>query len=405
MTNLDTAYINARVCTLNENSEIVVDEDSFIAIKNKKIVKIDKMQNFKTFNSNKVIDVENRLVSTSLIDCHTHLVYAKSRSNEFEKRLNGYTYAQIAKEGGGIVSSIKSIRESSFDVIYKSSEKRLVSLIKEGVTTIEIKTGYGLDTKSEIKMLEVMKKLEENYPIHIEKTFLAAHAVPNEYKNDSVAYINYICETMFDEVYKTGLINAVDAYCEHLAFSTQQIEKVFKKAQSLGLKVKLHAEQFSSMGATTLACKYKALSVDHLEFTEEEDIKRMKESNTVAVLLPGAYYFLRETQMPKIELFRKYKVPIAIASDLNPGTSALCSLQLMMNMSAVIFSLNVNETFLSVTKHAALALGLQNSKGELKVGFDADFCVWDVDYIRDLVCSFRPTALHYSVFQGEKVNV
>lgn len=405
MTGFDTAYINARVCTLNEKNEIVINEDSFIAVKNKKIMQIDKMQNFKIVNSNKVIDIKNRLVSTSLIDCHTHLVYAKSRSNEFEKRLNGDTYAQIAEEGGGIVSSIKSIRESSFDEIYKSSEKRLKALIKEGVTTIEIKTGYGLDTKSEIKMLEVMKKLEENYPIHIEKTFLAAHAVPNEYKNDSDAYIDYICETMFDEVYKTGLINAVDAYCEHLAFSTLQIEKVFKKAQSLGLKVKLHAEQFSSMGATTLACKYKALSVDHLEFTEEEDIKKMKESNTVAVLLPGAYYFLRETQMPKIELFRKYKVPIAIASDLNPGTSALCSLQLMMNMSAVIFSLSVNETFLSVTKHAALALGLQDSKGELKVGFDADFCVWDVEHIRDLVCSFRPTALHYSVFQGEKVNV
>ena len=405
MQDFDKVWINARITIINNNNEIEVLENSFLGIKNKKISKIDKMINFTKYTSKEIFDVKNKLISTSLIDCHTHLVYSKSRSDEFEKRLNGESYTQIAAQGGGIVSSIKSIRESSFDEIYKSSEKRLKALIKEGVTTIEIKTGYGLDTKSEIKMLEVMKKLEVNYPIHIEKTFLAAHAVPPEYRNNSESYINYICETMFDEVYKTGLINAVDAYCEHLAFSCNQIEKVFKKAKSLGIRVKLHAEQFSSMGATTLACKYNALSVDHLEFTKEEDIKRMKKSNTVAVLLPGAYYFLRQKQMPSVKLFRKHKIKIAIASDLNPGTSALCSLQLMMNMSAVIFSLSVDETFLAVTKNAAKALGLENSKGQLALGYDADFCIWDIDNIRDLVCSFRPTALHYSVYQGEEVNV
>ena len=405
MKDFDKVWTHGRITVLNKNNEIEVLENSFLAIKNKKIVKIDKMENLSKFTSKESFNVENRLISTSLIDCHTHLVYAKSRANEFEKRLNGETYAQIAEAGGGIVSSIKGIRESSFDEIYESSEKRLICLIKEGVTCIEIKTGYGLDTKSEIKMLEVMKKLEDNYPIHIEKTFLGAHAVPLEYKNNADAYIDYICETMLDEVYNTGLIDAVDAYCEHLAFRVEQIKRVFEKAKSLGLRVKLHAEQFSSMGASTLACEYKALSVDHLEFTQEEDIKRMKESNTVAVLLPGAYYFLRETKMPAINLFRKYKVPIAIASDLNPGTSALCSMQLMMNMSAVIFSLSVNETFLAVTKHASQALGLQKSKGVLALGYDADFCIWDIDHIRDLVCSFRPTALHSSVYQGEKVNV
>ncbi len=405
MQDFDKVWINARITIINKWNEIEVLENSFLGIKNKKISKIDKMKNFTKYKSKEILDVKNKLISTSLIDCHTHLVYSKSRSDEFEKRLKGYTYSQIAAQGGGITSSITSLRESSFDKIYKSSEKRLKALIKEGVTTIEIKTGYGLDTKSEIKMLEVMKKLEVNYPIHIEKTFLAAHAVPPEYKNDSESYINYICETMFDEVHKTGLINAVDAYCENLAFSCNQVEKVFKKAKSLGIRVKLHAEQFSSMGATTLACKYNALSVDHLEFIQEEDIKRMAKSNTIAVLLPGAYYFLRETKMPPIDLFRKYKVKIAIASDLNPGTSTLCSLQLMMNMSAVIFSLSVNEIFLAVTKYASQALGLQNSKGELKVGFDADFCIWDLEHTRDLVCSFRPTALNYSVYQGEKVNV
>ena len=405
MKDFDKVWTHGRITVLNKNNEIEVLENSFLAIKNKKIVKIDKMENLSKFTSKESFNVENRLISTSLIDCHTHLVYAKSRANEFEKRLNGETYAKIAEAGGGIVSSIKGIRESSFDEIYESSEKRLICLIKEGVPCIEIKTGYGLDTKSEIKMLEVMKKLEDNYPIHIEKTFLGAHAVPLEYKNNADAYIDYICDTMLDEVHNTGLIDAVDAYCEHLAFSVEQIKRVFEKAKSLDLRVKLHAEQFSSMGASTLACEYKALSVDHLEFTQEEDIKRMKESNTVAVLLPGAYYFLRESKMPAINLFRKHKVPIAIASDLNPGTSALCSMQLMMNMSAVIFSLSVNETFLAVTKHASQALGLQESKGLLALGYDADFCIWDIDHIRDLVCSFRPTALHSSVYQGEKVNV
>jgi imidazolonepropionase len=405
MEEFDKIWINARIAIVEENTEITVYEDSFITVKNGKIAKIDKMENFVNVSTQKVYDVENRLITTSLIDCHTHLIYGGNRANEFEKRLDGQTYAQIAKEGGGIDSSIKSTREESFENIYKNSSKRLEALINEGVTTIEIKTGYGLDTKSEIKMLKVAKKLEENYPIHIEKTFLGAHAVPSEYKNDSDSYIDYICKEMLDEVHSLGLVTCEDAYCEHLAFSVEQTKRVFIKAKSLGLNVKLHAEQFSSMGASDMACEFNALSVDHLEFTQEYTVKNMAKSGTVAVLLPGAYYFLRETQLPPIELFRKHKVPIAIASDLNPGTSALCSLQLMMNMSAVIFSLSVNETFLAVTKNAAKALGLGNSKGSLEVGFDADFCIWDINHPRDLVCAYLPNSLHYSVQNGEKVDV
>ncbi len=337
MEEFEKIWINARIVLINENNEITVHENSFIAVKNKKIAKIDKMEKFYDLNANKIFDVENRLITASLIDCHTHLIYGGNRASEFEKRLNGISYEQIAKDGGGIASSIKSTRSESFESIYKNSAKRLEALIKDGVTTLEIKTGYGLDTKSEIKMLNIAKKLEENYPVHIEKTFLGAHAVPIEYKNKSDAYIDYICNEMLDEVNNLGLVTCVDAYCEHLAFSVEQTRRVFEKAKSLGLNVKLHAEQFSSMGATDLACEFKALSVDHLEYINELSIKKMSENNTVAVLLPGAYYFLRETKMPPIELFRKYKVPIAIATDLNPGTSALCSLQLMMNMSAVIF--------------------------------------------------------------------
>ena len=405
MEEFDKVWINARITIINGNNDIEVLENSFLAVKNKKIAKIDKMSNFTQSCAKDIYDVKNRLISTSLIDCHTHLVYAGNRTNEFEDRLNGVSYKEIAANGGGIASSIKSLRASSFDELYEESQKRLITLIQEGVTTIEIKTGYGLDLENETKMLKVAQKLEENYPIHIEKTFLAAHAVPPEYKNETDAYIDYICDVMFEQVNDLGLITCVDAYCEHLAFSVEQVKKVFDKAMEYNLKVKLHAEQFSSMGASDLACEYNALSVDHLEFTEESTIINMQKSGTVAVLLPGAYYFLRETQKPPIELLRKYNVPIAIASDLNPGTSSLCSLLLMMNMAAVMFSLKVDEVFLGVTKNAAKALNLKNSKGELKIGFDADFCIWDISHPTDLVCSYNPRVLHYSVFQGEKVNV
>ncbi len=405
MEKYDTVWTNAKVTLLDKNNEIMVISDMFLTTKNGKIAKIDKMENFSHISANKIVDVNNKLITTSLIDCHTHLIYGGNRANEFEQRLNGVSYSQIAKNGGGIASSIKSTREDSFDEIYDKSAKRLKSLIKEGVTTIEIKTGYGLDIKSETKMLKIAKKLEENFPIHIEKTFLGAHAVPPEFQNDSDSYINYICDTMLDEVHKLGLVTCVDAYTEHLAFTVSQTKKVFDKAKKLGLNVKLHAEQFSNIGATKLACEYNALSVDHLEYCDEDSILAMKESATVAVLLPGAYYFLREKKMPPIDLFRKHNVSIAIATDLNPGTSALCSLQLMMNMSSVIFGLTVSEAFLSVTSNAAQALGLQNSKGKLEVGYDADFCVWDINHPRDLICSYMPNSLDYSIKNGEIVNV
>jgi len=405
MNNYDKIWTNTNITVIDDNKEIKILENMFLAIKDNKIAKIESMSAIKQNRAKEVFDVEGKLISSSLIDCHTHLIYGGNRANEFEQRLNGVSYAQIAQNGGGIASSIKSTREDSFDEIYKHSAKRLESLIKEGVTTLEIKTGYGLDIQSETKMLKIAAKLEKNYPIHIEKTFLGAHAVPPEFKKDADAYINYICDTMLDEIHSLGLVTSVDAYTEHLAFSIAQTEKVFEKAKSLGLKIKLHAEQFSQMGATKLACSYDALSVDHLEYCDEESILAMKKSNTVAVLLPGAYYFLRETKMPPIELFRKHQIPIAIATDLNPGTSALCSLQLMMNMSSVIFGLTVSEAFLSVTKHAAQALGLQNSKGSLEVGFDADFCIWDISHPRDLICSYMPNSLHYSVQNGEIVDV
>ncbi len=403
MLNYDKVYINSRVTKLDKNGKTEINDDFFIAIKDGKIAKIDSMKNFDKLTCRDIYDVQNRLITTSLIDCHTHLVYGGNRTSEFERRLNGDSYAQIAKSGGGIVASIKSTREESFEKIYESSAKRLKALIKEGVTTIEIKTGYGLDLESELKMLKIMQKLEDDFPIKIVKTFLGAHAVPPEYKNRADDYIEYVCETMMP---KMALhVDTVDIYTEHLAFDLKQTEKVFKKAKSLGLHVKVHAEQFSMMGATKLACKFQALSSDHLEYIDENSIKDMAKSGTVAVLLPGAYYYLRETKMPPIELFRKYNVPIAIATDLNPGTSALCSLQLMMNMSSVIFELRVDEVFRAVTINSAKALGLEKSKGSLEEGKDADFVIWDVEHPRDLICSFRPTSVFLSIQNGEVVDV
>jgi len=403
MQNYDNTYINLKVAKIDNSGKIAINNNFFIATKDGKIAKIDSMKNFDSTTCKDIFDVQNRLVTASLIDCHTHLIYGGNRASEFERRLNGESYADIAKSGGGIVSSIKSTRKESFDEIYESSAKRLKALIKEGVTTVEIKTGYGLDLDSELKMLQIADRLEENYPVHVEKTFLGAHGVPPEYFERADDYIEYVCEEMMSQV--ALHVSAVDIYTEHLAFNLKQTQKVFEKAKELGLHVKIHAEQFSQMGATKLACKYEALSSDHLEYIDEESVKEMAKSGTVAVLLPGAYYFLRETKMPPIELFRKHGVPIAIATDLNPGTSALCSLQLMMNMSSVIFGLTVDESFAAVTKNAAKALGLEKSKGSLEEGYDADFVIWDVEHPRDLICSFRPTSVFLSVQNGEVVDV
>lgn len=399
----DTVWKNVTLMSFDKEGKTTLTNNQFIAINDEKIAKIGSMEDIKSFTCKESFDGEGKIATPSLIDCHTHLVFGGNRNNEFEQRLNGASYAQIAKSGGGINATIKATREESFEDIYKSSAKRLKALLKDGVGTIEIKSGYGLDVKSEIKMLQVAKKLEEDFPVHVEKTFLGAHAVPPEYKNNADKYIKYVCEEMMEKA--SEYATCVDAYCEHLAFSVAQTEKVFEKAKKLGLRVKLHAEQFSLMGATKLACKYNALSTDHLEYIDESSIKEMAKSGTVAVLLPGAYYFLRETKMPPIELFRKHNVPMAIATDLNPGTSSLCSLQLMMNMASVIFKLNVDEVLQSVTLNAAKALGLEDKKGTLEVGKDADFCLWDITHPRDLVCSFRPNTLHVRVYQGEKVDV
>ncbi|MCA8243299.1 imidazolonepropionase [Burkholderia sp. AU32262] len=329
-------------------------------------------------------DLHGAWVTPGLVDCHTHLVYGGTRADEFAQRLAGVSYEEIARQGGGIVSTVRATRAADETTLFVQAAARLQPLLAEGVTAIEIKSGYGLDLASERKMLRVARQLGERFPVSVYTTCLGAHALPPEYAGRADAYIDEVCDRMLPTLADEGLVDAVDVFCERIGFSLAQTERVFEAATRRGLPVKLHAEQLSNAGGTALAARYRALSADHLEFLDEAGIEAMKAAGTVAVLLPGAYYFIRETQLPPIELLRKHGVPIALATDHNPGTSPLESLLLTLNMGCTLFRMTVPEVLQGVTRHAAAALGRADRHGALEVGRQADFAAWSVGSLAEL---------------------
>ena len=344
-------------------------------------------------------DLGGRLVTPGLIDCHTHLVFGGNRAREFEMRLQGASYEAIARAGGGIVSTVMDTRAADVDGLVAAALPRLDALIAEGATTVEIKSGYGLDRETELRMLRAARRLQELRPVRIRTSFLGAHAVPPEYAGQPDAYFDDICLPALQAAYDEGLVDAVDGFCEGIAFTPAQISRVFARARALGLPVKLHAEQLSHIGGTKLAADYGALSADHVEYATDDDARALARSGSVAVILPGAFYTIRETQAPPVDAFRKHRVPMALATDCNPGSSPLTSLLLAMNMGCTLFRLTPEEALAGVTRNAARALGL-NDAGTLEPGKRADLAIWDVETPAELSYRIGFNPLYRRYFGG-----
>jgi imidazolonepropionase len=348
-----------------------------------------------------VHDLGGRLVTPGLIDCHTHIVFGGNRAREFEMRLEGASYEEIARAGGGIVSTVKATRTASLDDMVADALPRVDHLLAEGVTTLEIKSGYGLDVETELNMLRAARRIGAERPVRVKTTFLGAHAVPAEFKDRADAYIDEVCIPALEAAHAEGLVDAVDGFCEGIAFTPAQIERVFIKARGLGLAVKLHAEQLSNLGGAKLAAGYGALSADHLEYLDEDGVKAMAASGMVAGIVPGAFYTLRETQLPPIALLRQYGVPMAVATDCNPGSSPMTSLLLAMNMACTLFRMTPEEALAGVTRNAAKALGLDDC-GTIEPGKRADLAVWSAAHPAELAYRIGFNPLHERMFASDK---
>jgi imidazolonepropionase len=353
------------------------------------------------FQPRLVHDGKGAWITPGLVDCHTHLVYAGNRANEFEARLEGISYAEIARAGGGIAATVAATRRASLDELVSYSSARLARLVAEGVTTIEIKSGYGLTSASELQMLRAARALAALYPVHITTTLLAAHALPAEFEGRPEDYVSLVCDEMIPDAARLGLADAVDAFCETIGFSEAQTARVFDAARRFRLPVKLHADQLSDGQGAALAARFGALSADHLEYTSAAGVAALAKAKTVAVLLPGAFYFLREKQLPPIDALRREGVPIAVATDCNPGSSPCTSLLLMLNMACTLFRLTPAEALAGATRSAALALGLGHCKGRLAPGWDADLAIWQVGHPRELCYAFGSNPLIESVYAGQ----
>lgn len=401
MADFDAVWLNAKLATMTDNgSPYGAIEQGALAVKDGLIAYAGPQAELPPFDSlaTPLYDVQGQWLLPGLIDCHTHLLYAGNRANEFELRLQGASYQQIAAAGGGIASTVRATRDAREEELFKLGKDRLNALLREGVTTVEIKSGYGLDLASEQKLLEVAALLGQHHPASIIKTFLGAHALPPEFKDNADGYIEAVCQ-MLPALQQLGLVDAVDIFCEGIGFSVAQSRKVFAAATALGLPVKAHAEQLSNLGGSALVAEFGGLSADHVEYLDEAGVAAMAKAGTVAVLLPGAYYFLRETQLPPLALLRQYQVPMAVASDLNPGTSPFCSLQLMLNMACTLFRLTPEEALLGVTRHAATALGLKD-RGQLQAGMRADFGCYAISQPAELCYQFGVAPLKQLVIGG-----
>jgi imidazolonepropionase len=398
---VDRLWTNGRLATLREGAGAYgALEPAALAARDGRIAWVGPLADAPNFEAAETTDLGGRWVTPGLIDCHTHLVYAGDRAGEFEQRLMGASYREIAEAGGGIVSTVRATREASEDELVGQSRRRLDALLAEGVTTVEIKSGYGLDAENEAKMLRAARRLGAEAPVRVVTTFLGAHALPPEAGDDKEGYIDEVCLSQLPAVHGEGLADAVDGFCETIAFAPHQIRRVFEAAQALGLPVKLHAEQLSNQGGAALAAEFGAVSADHLEYLDEAGVAAMAAAGTAAVLLPGAFYFLRDTQVPPIELLRRHGVPMAVASDCNPGSSPLTSLLLAMNMAATLFRLTPEEALAGVTRNAARALGLGVETGTLEAGKWCDLAVWDIERPAELTYRMGFNPLHARVWRG-----
>lgn len=403
-----TVLANARIATFDPGVSAdygLLDGLHAVEMRGSTIGAITPMGIFVPGKDVTVIDVGGKLITPGFIDCHTHIVFGGNRSTEWEMRLKGKSYTEIAQAGGGILSTVSATRACSEDELFESALKRIRVMAREGVTCIEIKSGYGLSLEEELKLLRVVKRLKRENIVDLSATLLAAHTVPPEFTGDADGYVSLICDTLLPQVVSEGLAEAVDVFCEPIAFSLAQCERVFDAAQRHGLKIKAHAEQLSYTGSARCAAQRGAWSVDHIEHLPPADVPALKAAGTVAVLLPGAFYALRETKRPPIEALRSAGVPMAVATDCNPGTSPFTSIRMMLNLSCILFSLSPVEALTGVTRSAAQALGRLETTGTVSVGKEATVCVWDVQEPASLVSDLTTDPLVRVFIRGEERHV
>ncbi len=392
--------INATLATMDGSPAYGLVEQGAVAIENGVIAWAGPGQTVPArFDAGEVLDLDGRLVTPALIDCHTHVVHGGNRAREFEMRLEGASYEEVARAGGGIVSTVAATRAATEDELVASVLTRVDAMIAEGVSTLEIKSGYGLDTANELKMLRAAKAVAAQRQVRVRTSYLGAHAVPPEYKGRADAYIDEVCIPALEAAHAEGLVDAVDGFCEGIAFTPEQIARVFERAKELGIPVKLHAEQLSNLGGAKLAAEYGALSADHLEYATADDAAAMAKAGSVAVILPGAFYTLRETTAPPIDAFRENGVAMAVATDCNPGSSPMSSLLLSMNMACTLFRMTPEEALVGVTRNAARALGLDDT-GQIKPGLRADLAIWDVEHPAELSYRIGFNPLWKRIFGG-----